>query len=123
MDKRIKVIIGLGIILLALYFGYSAITESLTYYRGVDTVAQNQDYYSTHRVKMIGDIVNDTMKRTEQGYHFDMSQNGTSISVIYSGTLPQTFSSTGRVVVIGRVENGVFSATEMNIKCPTKYQP
>ncbi len=123
MDKRIKVIIGLGIILLALYFGYSAITESLTYYRGVDTVAQNQDYYSTHRVKMIGDVVNDTMKKTEQGYMFDMSQNGTSISVIYSGALPQTFSSTGRVVVIGRVENGVFSATEMNIKCPTKYQP
>ncbi len=123
MEKRIKVAIGLGIILLALYFGYSAITESLTYYRGVDTVVQNSDYYSTHRVKMIGDMVNNTMKKTEHGYQFDMSQNGTSISVIYSGTLPQTFSNTGRVVVIGRIENGVFSAAEMNVKCPTKYEP
>lgn len=123
MEKRIKVAIGLGIIFLTLYFGYSAITESLTYYRGVDTVVQNSDYYSMHRVKMIGDVVNNTMKKTEQGYQFEMSLNGTSISVIYSGTFPQAFSNTGRVVVIGRVENGVFSATEMNVKCPTKYEP
>ncbi len=53
-----KVILGIGIILLTLYFGYSAIIESLTYYRGVDVVVENADYYSSHRVKMIGDIVN-----------------------------------------------------------------
>lgn len=123
MEKRIKVAIGLGIILLTLYFGYSAITESLTYYRGVDTVVENKDYYSTHRVKMIGDVINDSMKRTQDGYQFDMKLNGSAISVRYTGTFPQTFTNTGRVVVIGRVENGVFSATEMNVKCPTKYEP
>ncbi len=123
MDKRTKVIAGLGIILLALYFGYAAIIESLTYYRGVDVVVENTDYYSTHRVKMIGDIVNDTMRRTDSVYHFNMSLNGTSIRVNYTGTFPQAFSNTGRVVVIGRIENGVFHATEMNVKCPTKYEP
>ncbi len=123
MDKRTKVIAGLGIILLTLYFGYAAIIESLTYYRGVDVVVENSEYYSTHRVKMIGDIVNDTMRRTESDYQFNMSLNGTSISVRYTGTFPQAFSNTGRVVVIGRIENGVFHATEMNVKCPTKYDP
>ena len=81
MDKRTKVIAGFGIILLALYFGYAAIIESLTYYRGVDVVVENTDYYSAHRVKMIGDIVNNTMKSTESGYQFNMSLNGTAISV------------------------------------------
>ncbi len=122
MEKRIKVVIGSGIILLALYSGYWAIIESLTYYRGVDTVAQNADYYSTHRVKMIGDIVNDTMKSADGGYQFDMTLNGSAINVRYSGILPQTFTNTGRIVVIGRIENGVFYATEMNVKCPTKYE-
>ena len=123
MDKRIKVITGLGIILFALYFGYAAIIESLTYYRGVDVVVENTDYYSAHRVKMIGDIVNNTMRRTESGYQLNMSLNGTTISVRYTGTFPQAFSNTSRVVVIGRIENGVFHATEMNVKCPTKYEP
>ncbi len=123
MDKRIKVVTGLGIILLAFYSGYSAIIESLTYYRGVDTVVQNADYYSIHRVKMIGDIVNDTMRSTDGGYQFDMTLNGSVMNVKYSGIFPQTFTNTGRIVVIGRVKNGVFYATEMIVKCPTKYEP
>lgn len=120
---KTKVILGIGIILLTLYFGYAAIIESLTYYRGVDVVVENADYYSSHRVKMIGDIVNNTMKWTQSGYQFEMSLNGSAINVSYTGTFPQTFPNSGKVVVIGRIENGVFHATEMNVKCPTKYEP
>lgn len=123
MNKKTKVITGLGIILLALYLGYNALIDSLIYYRGVDTVANNMDYYSNHRVKMIGDIVNNTLKSTEGGYLFDMEFNGTAMSVVYKSTLPQTFTKDGRVVVIGKIENGVFIASEMYVKCPTKYTP
>ncbi|VVB96479.1 Cytochrome c-type biogenesis protein CcmE [uncultured archaeon] len=123
MNRRSKALIGLGIILLALYFGYSAVIDSLTYYRGVDAVAKDMDYYSMHRVKMIGDIVNNTMKATDSGYMFDMESNGTVLGVKYNGTLPQAFTKDGRVVVIGKVENGAFQASEMNVKCPTKYTP
>jgi len=74
-----KVIIGIGIILLTLYFGYSSIIDSITYYRGVDEVSKNIDYYSTHRVKMMGDIVNNSMKITDGIYSFDMVFNGTAM--------------------------------------------
>ncbi len=123
MNRKSRVFIGLGIILLALYFGYSAVIDSLTYYRGVDTVAKNMDYYSTHRVKMIGDIVNNTMKTTDSGYMFDMEFNGSVLGVKYNGTLPQALTKDGRAVVIGMMQNGVFQASEMNVKCPTKYTP
>lgn len=123
MNRKTKLLLGISIILLALYLGYNVVLDSLTYYRGVNVVVNNMDYYSTHRVKMIGDIVNNTMKGTEMGYLFDMELNGTVIGVIYSGTLPQTFSKNGRVVVIGQIENGVFLASEMQVKCPTKYTP
>jgi cytochrome c-type biogenesis protein CcmE len=116
-----KVILGIGIILITLYFGYAAVIESLTYYRGVDVVMANADYYSSHRVKMIGDIVNNTIKWTESGYQFEMSLNGSAINVSYTG--PQNFPNSGRIVVIGRIDDGVFHATEMNVKCPTKYEP
>ncbi len=122
-NKKSKTIIGTGIILIALYFGYSAVLDSVTYYRGVDIVAGNMDYYSTHRVRMIGDIANDTLISTEKGYSFNMEFNGTFIPVIYNGMLPQTLRDKGRVVVIGTIDNGIFQAAEMNVKCPTKYQP
>ncbi len=123
MNRKSKVLTGLGIILLALYFGFSAVMDNLTYYRGVDTVANNMDYYSAHRVRMIGNIINNTIKAENGGYMFDMEFNGTVISVEYNGMLPQTFTKDGRVVVIGKMENGVFQASEMNVKCPTKYTP
>ncbi len=123
MNRRSKTLTGLGIILIVLYFGYSAVIDSLTYYRGVDTVSNNRDYYSTHRVNMIGDIVNNTMKATNSGYMFDMEFNGTVLGVKYNGTLPQAFTKDGRVVLIGKMENGVFQDSEMNVKCPTKYTP
>lgn len=123
MEKRIKVITGLMIILLALYYGANVVKDSMTYYRDVDTVSKNMDYYSTHRVKMIGDIVNNSIKGTGDGYSFDMESNGTIMRVLYSGTLPQTFTSNGKVVVMGVVDKDFFIATEMNVKCPTKYAP
>jgi cytochrome c-type biogenesis protein CcmE len=123
MNKKSKTIIGIGIILIALNLGYNAVIDSVTYYRGVDVVAGNMDYYSTHRVRMIGDIVNNTLKSTEKGHSFNMELNGTLIPVIYNGMLPQTFRGNGRVVVIGTIDNGIFKAAEMNVKCPTKYEP
>ncbi len=123
MKKKSRTIIGIGIILLALYFGYNAVLDSMVYYRGVDVVAGDMDYYSTHRVRMIGDIVNNTFRNEEKGYSFNMELNGTFIPVIYKGMLPRTFKDNGRVVVIGTIDNGIFQAAKMEVKCPTKYEP
>ena len=123
MKKKSRTIIGIGIILLAMYFGSNAVLDSVVYYRGVDVVAGDMDYYSTHRVRMIGDIVNNTFRNEEKGYSFNMELNGTFIPVIYKGMLPQTFKDNGRVVVIGTIDNGIFQAAKMEVKCPTKYEP
>ncbi|PWB52523.1 MAG: hypothetical protein C3F06_08190 [Candidatus Methanoperedenaceae archaeon] len=123
MNKKSKTIIGAAIILAALFFGSSAVLDSVIYYRGVDVVAGNMEYYSVHRVRMIGDIVNNTFTNTENGYSFNMELNGTFIPVIYKGMLPRTFKDNGRVVVIGTIVNGTFQAAKMEVKCPTKYEP
>ncbi len=123
MKQRHRTLIGIAIILIALYFGYNAVQESIMYYRGVDEVSKNIGYYSTHRVRMIGDIVNDTVLRTETGYFFKMQRNDSMMDVKYYGIPPQGFSDNGSAVVVGNIENGIFIATEINVKCPTKYSP
>ncbi|NGP88575.1 cytochrome c maturation protein CcmE domain-containing protein [Fodinibius halophilus] len=41
--------------------------------------------------------------------------------VIYPKTKPNNFEEADKLVVIGKMENGVFYANEMLMKCPSKY--
>jgi cytochrome c-type biogenesis protein CcmE len=42
--------------------------------------------------------------------------------VEYSGTKPGNFEQADKVVLIGRYQNGIFSADQLLVKCPSKYQ-
>lgn len=114
-------LLGAAGILIVLVWGYNAVVESVTYYRGVDEVAAHPELYADRPVWMIGDIVNGSFKPEEDGYRFIMELNGTRMQVHYSGALPPVFQESGRVVVKGVVERNRFSASRMQVKCPTKY--
>lgn len=47
---------------------------------------------------------------------------GKIMRVIYNGTIPNNFESSTSVVVTGKYQNGVFHATDILTKCPSKYQ-
>lgn len=48
--------------------------------------------------------------------------NGTELRVIYKGAMPNNFESSTSVVVTGKYQNGVFHATDILTKCPSKYE-
>ncbi|MEN6370705.1 MAG: cytochrome c maturation protein CcmE [Armatimonadota bacterium] len=45
------------------------------------------------------------------------------MKVIYNGTAPANFDHAKKVVVSGKYRNGMFEASELKAKCPSKYQP
>ncbi len=47
---------------------------------------------------------------------------GKIMRVVYNGTIPNNFESSTSVVVTGKYQNGVFHATDILTKCPSKYQ-
>ena len=51
--------------------------------------------------------------------------NGTSVAVVYRGSVPDQFKVGRELVVDGRLQDGVFVANEgsMITKCPSKYLP
>lgn len=51
-----------------------------------------------------------------------MDKNGNIMKVMYHGTIPNNFESSTSVVVTGKYHNGVFHATDILTKCPSKYQ-
>jgi cytochrome c-type biogenesis protein CcmE len=50
--------------------------------------------------------------------------NGTAtIPVVFRGSVPDLFRKGRDVVAVGKVRDGVFVATSLSTKCPSKYQP
>jgi cytochrome c-type biogenesis protein CcmE len=44
------------------------------------------------------------------------------MNVVYKGVKPANFEQATNVVAIGTYENGVFTADQLLVKCPSKYQ-
>ena len=68
----------------------------------------------------------------EKNYQVDKDKNifsfylkdpqGTEMKVMYHGTIPNNFESSTGVVVTGKFNNGVFHASDILTKCPSKYE-
>lgn len=68
----------------------------------------------------------------EKNYEYDKANDlftfymkdvqGKEMCVKYHGSIPNNFESSTSVVVTGKYENGVFHASEILTKCPSKYQ-
>lgn len=68
----------------------------------------------------------------EKNYEIDKEKNifsfymiddqGNEMKVIYQGTIPNNFESSTSVVVTGKYKNGIFHASDILTKCPSKYQ-
>lgn len=48
--------------------------------------------------------------------------NNNEMKVVYKGIKPNNFEIATSVVVTGKFENGVFYATDVLTKCPSKYE-
>lgn len=53
---------------------------------------------------------------------FMVDNHGVEIKVVYNGAIPNNFESSTSVVVTGKYVNGVFQASEILTKCPSKYE-
>lgn len=51
-----------------------------------------------------------------------VDENGKTQKVEYAEPMPQDFTKSEKVVVIGRYEGEVFKASKILLKCPSKYQ-
>jgi len=117
---KTKYLIGIPIILIFVIFGALSFRKTLTPY-----VSFEEARKSGATVQVIGEIV-----FSEINYDIDthqlrfpiMNENQEKMMVVYNGTKPANFEQADRVVVIGRYENGVFTADQLLVKCPSKYQ-
>ena|SRR5437868_6108408 len=68
----------------------------------------------------------------EKGSQYDIKSNtftftmkddkGTELPVKYIGVRPNNFELAPKVVCVGKVEGGVFEASDIQTKCPSRYE-
>ncbi|UCB52217.1 MAG: cytochrome c maturation protein CcmE [Candidatus Zixiibacteriota bacterium] len=115
-----KYLIGIAIIVVFVIFGALSFRTTLTPY-----VSFGEAQRTGAAVQVIGDVVFPEVEYDTETHQLQfpiVDEKGERMAVVYGGTKPANFEQAEEVVVIGRYENGAFTADQLLVKCPSKYQ-
>ena len=123
--RRLKFIIGAIIVLIAIGFlGYQGFMYSATYYYTVSEFAGQQSSLANESVRVTGNVTDGTIERQGTTLKFTMTDGQNSLPVVYQGVVPDSFKAGITAVVQGKLNPaGIFEASELLAKCPSKYEP
>ncbi len=105
------------------YLAYSQADGSKTYYKTIPEVRQ-MGARSTRRVRVIGDVEKDSIKRSGDETDFVLVADNQKLNVVYTGTepLPDTFRDGAQALAEGKLgTDGAFHTTKIQAKCASKY--
>lgn len=120
--------IGATVLVLVVAFGalfYTSLAENMQYYKYLDEVMVEPETWVGQPLQVHGYVVPGTItrKRETLEYRFDMQRNGKRLTAYYQGQTPDAFKDEAEVVLTGELRSdGTFHATEMDAKCPSKYE-
>lgn len=129
MLKKKKFLIGGIIIVLAIvYLGYVGFQGSALYYYTVNEITDKKDELIGENLRVNGEVASGSIKQIiqEQKLEFTLLDfdEPNSLSVVFQGIVPDTFKDELDVVVEGNIDTeGVFHASSILTKCPSKYTP
>ncbi|MFH1774231.1 MAG: cytochrome c maturation protein CcmE [Methanobacteriota archaeon] len=125
MDKKVKLVLGVLIVLLSLWAGWGSILEFMTPIKSVDEITGNTSLYINRNIQMTGYIKEGSLQKNEEqnSYKFVLAYENSSINVEYNGALPDGFKPWAGITVIGTlVSQDTFKSHKILIKCPSKYE-
>ncbi len=115
-------VIGVG------YLLFSGISESSIPFVTV-AEATNLPPEKLQAARIFGTVKGEGIAKLEEGSGVkfileDSADSTQTMQVVYTGTVPDTFTAGAEIYVEGKqeAETGAFSATTLITKCPSKYQ-
>lgn len=125
--KRKKVLFAGVVVAVAIGFlVYIAVSQFATYYLTVSEFVERGDSVYDKQVKVAGQVVPESIDRDTENFtlSFILADGNASLPVVYKGVVPDTFKPDSDVVVDGKLDaQGVFQASKLITKCPSKYEP
>lgn len=130
MRKKKYLIGGLIIFVALCALGFVAFRGAATYYYTVAEILNKASSLNGQTVRVAGPVVVDSLqvnKSPVNSANFVMQDRDNSqlvLTVTYKGTLPDAFKEGTDAVAEGKLTPaGIFEATQIIVKCPSKYEP
>ena len=124
--KKKYLIGGIILVLVTGYLLYLSFGSSVSYYVTVsEFYAEGTALYDT-KVRVAGRIADSPVDWSAEDLElrFDITEGGQSLPVIYEGAKPSGFQAGGSILVEGKCNpDGIFRASQLIMKCPSKYEP
>jgi len=126
--KRKRVIFAGAIVLMAMGFLiYMGLSQFATNYLTVSEFLAEGESISGKQVRVAGQIVPDSVNQDIKNFtlNFTITDGEATLPVFYQGLdVPDTFKAGTDIVVEGKSDRqGVFNASKLITKCPSKYEP
>lgn len=119
-QRRIWYAVGGVMIVAFLAFGATSFKNNLTPYVSIEEAMQR-----SAKVQVKGALVPDSSEYVEASEQLRfglVDEDGTTMSVLYSGIKPGNFEEAIEIVAVGSYRDGSFHADQLLVKCPSKYQ-
>jgi cytochrome c-type biogenesis protein CcmE len=130
MKKKTYLIGGLIILVALGALGFVAFRGAATYYYTVGEILSKANTLSGQTVRVAGPVVVDSLELSKTPVNsakfviHDRDNTQLLLSITYQGTLPDAFKEGTDAVAEGKLNSsGVFEATQIIVKCPSKYEP
>jgi cytochrome c-type biogenesis protein CcmE len=124
MSPRPRLVVALVVgSLLAVFLAYQALFNSGTLLVSVAQLRSDADGAAQKQVTLTGTVVRATRDGSPMRFVLRDESTAQTVPVSYRGSVPDAFKTSRRVIVTGRLEDGVFVARPDSLltKCPSKY--
>jgi cytochrome c-type biogenesis protein CcmE len=124
MSPRPRLVVALVVgSLLAVFLAYQALFNSGTLLVSVAQLRSDTDGAAQKQVTLTGTVVRATGHGSPMRFVLRDESSKQTVPVSYTGSIPDAFQPARRVIVTGRLVNGVFVAQPDSLltKCPSKY--
>ncbi len=127
MSIRKRYLVGAIILVLAVgYLLYLSFGSSVSYYVTVsEFFSRGTELYDT-RIRVAGEVVDSPIEWDSGKLELKLAitEGGDTMTVIYSGARPSGLEAGVSILVEGKYDtDGTFRATQLIMKCPSKYEP
>ena len=118
--KHIILLIALGVGIAAILTGYGAAGKKGTF----SDAAESPDKDSRVILTLVADkeIKFDALVDTEQFSFYGKDEDGVEKEVIVLKEKPYDFERSETIVVVGKLKDDQFIASQIQLKCPSKYE-
>jgi len=124
-ERKLLVVLVLAGVAIATALGLGAFKENLLYFYSPSQVKAGEAP-ANRSFRIGGLVVNGTVKRDKKSLavSFDLTDNTATMTVNYTGILPDLFREGQGIVAMGKIQpNGVFVADEVLAKHDENYMP